>query len=87
MDRKPVGLGYHLQTHRTMNALETHEYQDALKRYLAEIKQLAAENETLRIQLTRSENTRVAVETKLRRAEDYNANLAARCDAVGVQED
>lgn len=54
----------------------------SLTEYLAEIKTITAENETLRIHLRQSENKVAILETKLRKAEDYNAILAARAEAL-----
>jgi hypothetical protein len=78
MGAKPVGVGPHFQTHRTMNALIE---------YLNEIKKLTEENETLRIKLRHAEHSIGILNAKLKRSEDYNAILAARCDSAGVQED
>lgn len=60
---------------------------NALIEYLNEIKQLTEENETLRITLRNAEHSIGILNAKLKRSEDYNAILAARCDSVGVQED
>lgn len=54
----------------------------SLTEYLAEIKALVAENETLRIQHRHAEHKIALLETKLRKAEDYNAIMAARAEAL-----
>lgn len=54
----------------------------AIHGYLAEIKALTAENETLRIQHRHKDHKIALLETKLRKAEDYNAILAARAEAL-----
>lgn len=54
----------------------------SLTEYLAEIKTLVAENETLRIEHRHKDHKIALLETKLRKAEDYNAILAARAEAL-----
>ena len=58
-----------------------------LVEYLNEIKKLTEENETLRLKLRTTENAVGILNSKLKKSEDYNAILAARCDAAGAQED
>lgn len=57
----------------------------SLTEYLAEIKTLAAENETLRIQLKKEMNAHGVTKEKLRRSEEYAAILAARADFVSEE--
>lgn len=52
------------------------------KTYLAEIRRITEENETLRIKLTRAENQNHNLQIKLRNAEDHCAILAARAEAL-----
>lgn len=58
-----------------------------LVEYLNEIKKLTEENETLRLKLRTTEHAVGILNSKLKKSEDYNAILAARCDAAGPQED
>ncbi len=68
---------------QTMNAEQLQQtLAKSLTEYLAEIKALVAENETLRIEHRQKDHKIALLETKLRKAEDYNAILAARAEAL-----